>query len=60
MCGADYATVGETLLWALARGLGVAFDSDTRSAWVKVYELLAKTMQAGAGATMRAASSRTA
>ena len=39
-----YATVGEALLWALARGLGVAFDSDTRSAWVKVYELLATTM----------------
>jgi nitric oxide dioxygenase len=44
----DYATIGETLLWALARGLGVAFEPETRSAWGKVYELLARTMQAGA------------
>jgi diguanylate cyclase (GGDEF)-like protein len=46
-----YATIGETLLWTLARGLGVAFDAELRSAWAKVYELLAKTMQAGAGVT---------
>ena len=46
-----YATIGETLLWALARSLGAAFEPELRSAWVKVYELLAKTMQAGAGAT---------
>jgi nitric oxide dioxygenase len=46
-----YATIGETLLWTLARGLGAAFDPELRSAWVKVYELLAKTMQAGADVT---------
>jgi diguanylate cyclase (GGDEF)-like protein len=45
----DYATIGETLLWALAHGLGVAFEPELRSAWGKVYQLLAKTMQAGAG-----------
>jgi diguanylate cyclase (GGDEF)-like protein len=43
-----YAIVGEALLWALARGLGVAFEPELQSAWRKVYELLAKTMQAGA------------
>jgi diguanylate cyclase (GGDEF)-like protein len=46
-----YATVGDALLWALARGLGVAFEPELRSAWRKVYELIAKTMQAGAGVT---------
>jgi EAL domain-containing protein (putative c-di-GMP-specific phosphodiesterase class I)/hemoglobin-like flavoprotein len=46
-----YATIGETLLWALSRSLGAAFEPEIRSAWVKVYELLAKTMQAGAGIT---------
>jgi diguanylate cyclase (GGDEF)-like protein len=43
-----YAIVGEALLWALARGLGVAFEPELQSAWRKVYELLARTMQAGA------------
>ncbi|MEY2503432.1 MAG: hypothetical protein QOI07_3769 [Verrucomicrobiota bacterium] len=46
-----YATIGETLLWALARSLGAAFEPELRSAWMKVYELLAKTMQGGAGVT---------
>ena len=48
-----YATIGETLLWTLAHSLGAAFEPELRSAWVKVYELLAKTMQAGAGVTER-------
>jgi EAL domain-containing protein (putative c-di-GMP-specific phosphodiesterase class I)/hemoglobin-like flavoprotein len=50
--GADahhYVIVAEALFWALAQGLGAAFDPEVRSAWGKVYELLAKTMQAGAG-----------
>jgi EAL domain-containing protein (putative c-di-GMP-specific phosphodiesterase class I)/hemoglobin-like flavoprotein len=51
-----YAVVGEALLWALARGLGVAFVPEVRSAWVKVYALLAKTMQAGAALPVCAAS----
>jgi hemoglobin-like flavoprotein len=45
---ADYAVVGEALLWTLEQGLGEEFEPEVRSAWVKVYEVLATTMQAGA------------
>jgi len=55
-----YATVGDALLWALARGLGVAFEPELRSAWRKVYELIAKTMQAGAGVTEHRTAMQTA
>jgi EAL domain-containing protein (putative c-di-GMP-specific phosphodiesterase class I)/hemoglobin-like flavoprotein len=48
-----YAIVGEALLWALARGLGIAFEPELRAAWAKVFELLAETMQAGANAASR-------
>jgi hemoglobin-like flavoprotein len=48
-----YAVVAEALLWALAEGLGVAFVPEVRSAWAKVYSLLAKTMQAGAADPVR-------
>ncbi|MGO8975892.1 MAG: EAL domain-containing protein [Steroidobacteraceae bacterium] len=51
-----YAIVAEALLWALAQGLGAAFAPEVRSAWTKVYELLATTMQAGAASPMRLAS----
>jgi hemoglobin-like flavoprotein len=40
--------VGETLLWTLERGLGEGFTPEVRSAWAKVYGVLATTMQAGA------------
>lgn len=51
---AHYTVVEEALLWAMAQGLGGAFVRDVRSAWAKVYQLLAKTMQAGAADAMRA------
>jgi hemoglobin-like flavoprotein len=50
-----YEIIGETLLWTLARGLGSAFEPKFRAAWVKLYELLAETMQTAAGATERVA-----
>jgi diguanylate cyclase (GGDEF)-like protein len=51
-----YATVADALLGALAQGLGVAFDHEVRTSWVKVYDLLAKTMQAGASTCLVASS----
>jgi nitric oxide dioxygenase len=52
-----YAIVGEALLWTLEHGLGDEFTPDVRAAWVKVYTILATTMQAGAAevAELRAA-----
>jgi nitric oxide dioxygenase len=52
-----YAIVGDALMWTLQRGLGAAFTPDVRSAWAKVYGVLAGTMQIGANesAHMRAA-----
>jgi nitric oxide dioxygenase len=54
---ADYAVVGEALLWTLEQGLGEEFKPEVRSAWANVYDLLAATMQAGAAevAGLRAA-----
>jgi hemoglobin-like flavoprotein len=43
-----YRLVGEALLWTLERGLGQDFTPEVRSAWAKVYQVLAATMQAGA------------
>ena len=43
-----YAFVGQALLWTIETGLGDAFTPEMRSAWEKVYEVLAATMQAGA------------
>ena len=45
---AHYAIVGEALLWTLERGLGEGFTPEMRSAWAKVYGVLAATMLAGA------------
>lgn len=45
---AHYETVGEALLWTLARGLGASFTVEHQAAWAKVYWLLAETMKAGA------------
>jgi hemoglobin-like flavoprotein len=52
-----YKVVGEALIWTLERGLGNAFTPEVERAWVRVYLLLAATMQAGADevAQMRAA-----
>ena len=52
-----YKTVGEALIWTLERGLANAFTPDVERAWVRVYLLVAATMQAGADevGTMQAA-----
>jgi hemoglobin-like flavoprotein len=46
----SYAAVGEALVWTLQQGLGDAFTPATRDAWIKLYTLLATTMQMGAAA----------
>ena len=43
-----YKTVGEALIWTLERGLADKFTPDVQRAWVRVYLLVAATMQAGA------------
>lgn len=43
-----YETVGDALLWTLAKGLGAQFTLEARIAWGKTYWLLAETMKAGA------------
>jgi nitric oxide dioxygenase len=45
---AHYGIVGDALMWTLQRGLGDAFTPEVRSAWAKIYALLAVTMQSGA------------
>ena len=45
---AHYGIVGDALMWTLERGLGDAFTPEVRSAWAKVYGVLAGTMQTGA------------
>jgi hemoglobin-like flavoprotein len=51
-----YETVGAALIWTLEQGLGAAFTSQVKAAWVAVYTLLANTMQqAAAQATAEAA-----
>ncbi len=52
-----YKAVGEALIWTLERGLANAFTPEVERAWVRVYLLVAATMQAGADevATLQAA-----
>ncbi len=45
---ADYETVRDALLGALAASLGDGFDAPTREAWVSAYNLVAETMLEGA------------
>jgi hemoglobin-like flavoprotein len=50
-----YVPVGEALLWTLDYGLGEAFTSEVRDAWVTLYGVLSKCMimsrdMAGGGA----------
>jgi hemoglobin-like flavoprotein len=54
---AHYNVVGQVLLWTLEKGLGDVFTPEVRTAWFKVYSLLATTMQVGAAeaAEMQAA-----
>jgi hemoglobin-like flavoprotein len=46
-----YVTVRDTLLWTLDYGLGEAFTPEARTAWQRVYDLVATTMKLGKGAT---------
>ena len=45
---ADYAMVGQALLWTLEKALGRAFTPELRHAWTMVYTLVATTMQEAA------------
>jgi nitric oxide dioxygenase len=45
---AHYETVGATLLWTLAQGLGEQFTPDVKTAWTEAYALLAGVMQEAA------------
>lgn len=47
---ADYQTVGDALVAALAAVLGDSFDAPTRKAWTLAYNLVAETMLEGAAA----------
>ena len=47
---ADYQTLGDALLAALAAILGDSFDAPTREAWALAYNLVAETMLEGAAA----------
>jgi hemoglobin-like flavoprotein len=47
---ADYQTLGDALLAALAASLGDRFDAPTREAWMLAYNLVAETMLEGAAA----------
>ena len=52
-----YKVVGDALIWTLERGLADQFTPEVERAWVRVYLLVAATMQAGADEvrTMQAA-----
>jgi len=47
---AHYGTVATALIWTLEQGLGPVFTPDVKTAWVKTYTVLAKTMQDAAAA----------
>ena len=47
---ADYQTVGESLLDALAAVLGESMDDQTRQAWARAYNLVSEIMLEGAAA----------
>lgn len=42
---ADYAPVGEALIWTLRQGLGAAFTPAVEAAWGAAYALLSAAMQ---------------
>ncbi len=48
---AHYGTVATALIWTLEQGLGSAFTPEVKTAWVKTYTVLAKTMQDAAATT---------
>ena len=57
---ADYQTVGEALVAALAAVLGDSFDTQTREAWHIAYNLVAETMLEGAASARPIMGSRPA
>jgi len=47
-----YETVGTALIWTLEQGLGPAFTSAVKEAWIEVYTGIATTMQRAASETV--------
>jgi hemoglobin-like flavoprotein len=47
---ANFATVGQALLWTLEQGLGDAFTPDVREAWTAAFGLVSGTMKDAARA----------
>ena len=45
-----YDTVGQTLLWTLAKGLGPVFTPEVKQAWIAAYAVLSATMKDAAKA----------
>ncbi len=43
-----YDTVGNTLLWALGKGLAEEFTDEVKDAWITAYGLIASTMKEAA------------
>ena len=39
-----YAPVGESLIWTVEKGLGDAFDAETKAAWLAAYTTLSGAM----------------
>jgi hemoglobin-like flavoprotein len=44
----SYGPVGEALLWTLDYAIGKEFDASLRTAWAKLYGLVARAMKMGA------------
>ena len=51
---AQYASVGQALIWMLEEGLGDQFSDDVRRAWADAYRFVAALMQRTAGAAAHA------
>jgi len=50
-----YATVGGALIKTLEQGLGAAFTSEVRAAWIELYGVISRTMREGAAEPAMAA-----
>ncbi len=56
----DYGTVGEALLDTLGKGLGEVFTPEVKTAWTKVYTIVAQVMQEAAATVPVSTSTATA
>jgi hemoglobin-like flavoprotein len=56
---AQYATVGEALLWTLEQGLGAAFTPAVRDAWADTYDVVATVMKRAAASDVLSTPFRT-